>query len=395
MSCLEKENLTLMNKVNTESVSFEIRSIENVYLFNGEIDLRRDTEIAKILNEAVDPDFRMFDLEEMDGDSVSSSDILSAVTTIPMGSGRKVVIVDKVERMPADDQSKLASILPRLNNNSCLILLCSDNSKPKRSQKTGKKTSPNDEGDKELVQADTTGKGLSAELVKAVKSSGTIVTYTKMKTAEVKPIIQEVVKSFGKTINPSALDALTWSLEANPSMIEKEVEKLAAYLGDRENIVEADVNELIEKPDEDKVFPLIDAIASAQPASAAKLLNETFAASMKPDQDVLKLLSLMSRHFRMLYQTKYLLTEAKSSGNSIEDAAQNLMSEQSPLSMRDWQLNKLNAQARRFSKKEIEWCLKQILECELAVKGIGKTGGTPRLNLEALIFKLSLRRQPN
>ena len=176
-------------------------------------------------------------------------------------------------------------------------------------------------------------------------------------------------------------------------MADKEVEKLAAYIGDRKVINLDDVEAVIEKPDEDRIFPLIDAIAGAQANRSVEFLNETFAASIKPDQDVLKTVSLLARHFRILYQAKFLQDEARSLGIASEEINSFLMKDQNPLKLSsDWQKNKINAQAKAFSKKELQWCMKRILECELSAKGIGKTGGTPRLNLEMLIFKLSQRK---
>lgn len=382
----------------------ETRKFEKVYLFTGEIDIRREIEIGKITGALINPDFRMFDLEEFNGSSVSGSDILAAVSTIPFASERKVVIVDRIEQLDADDQLKIVSTIPHLSGQSCLIMLCAGSVKAQRGQKSDTQQSKQpgssqeddgaDEDETETDTADTKKrKGLTTQLTNAVKKNGAVINYIRMKADTLAPLIQQLVAKHGKDIKSPALTMLTSCLITNPSMADKEVEKLAAYIGDRKVINVEDVEAVIEKPDEDRIFPLIDAIAGAQANRAVEFLNETFAASIKPDQDVLKTVALLARHFRILYQARFLQDEARSLHIPADDINSFMMKDQNPLKLSsDWQKNKINSQAKAFSKKELQWCMKRILECELSAKGIGKTGGTPRLNLEMLILKLSQRK---
>lgn len=379
--------------------------IEKVYLFTGEIDIRREIEIEKITTALINPDFRMFDLEELNGSSASGSDILAAVSTIPFASERKVVIVDRIEQLDANDQLKLVASIPRLSDQSCLIMLSAGSVKPQKAQKnndaqqTKQAASPKEDDDEsddesESENVDTRKKrGLTTQLTNAVKKNGTVMSFARMKADTLAPLIQQLVTKHGKDIKSPALTMLTSCLIMNPSMADKEVEKLASYIGERKIITLEDVEKVIEKPDEDRIFPLIDAIAGAQASRAVEFLNETFAASVKPDQDVLKTVSLLARHFRILYQARFLQNEARTLNIASDEINSYMMKDQNPLKLTsDWQKNKINAQAKAFSKKELQWCLKRILECELSAKGIGKTGGTPRLNLEMLIFKLSQRK---
>lgn len=380
------------------------KKFEKVYLFTGEIDIRREIEIEKITSALINPDFRMFDLEELNASSVSGSDILSAVSTIPFASERKVVIVDRIEQLDADDQLKLVATIPHLSDQSCLIMMCAGSVKASKATKSSDSQQPkpaspqeDDGSDEDETETDNTDgrkkKGLTTQLTNAVKKNGAVINYIRMKADTLAPLIQQLVVNHGKDIKSPALTMLTSCLITNPSMADKEVEKLAAYIGDRKVISLEDVEAVIEKPDEDRIFPLIDAIASAQANRSVEFLNETFAASIKPDQDVLKTVSLLARHFRILYQAKFLQDEARSLGIPSDDIGSYMLKDQNPLKLSsDWQRNKINAQAKAFSKKELQWCMKRILECELSAKGIGKTGGTPRLNLEMLIFKLSQRK---
>ncbi|MHB1001158.1 MAG: DNA polymerase III subunit delta [Armatimonadota bacterium] len=361
--------------------------VYSVYLFTGEADTRRDSALNIIIDQVIDHDFKIFDLQRFDGDNTSASEILAAVSTMPMGSMRKVAVVDRADRLSADDQSKIAKTIPKLSDHSCLILLTGDDSGSKKKQSSTSKDQSDDDDDRKR-------KGLRAELSNAVKGTGKVISFAKMKSQDIGTLISEIVKSHNKAIDPQALQALIRSSESNPSFIEREIEKLVIYIADRNSITAADVDKLIPRPAEDRVFPLIDAVAAGRSELAINLLNETFAASLKPDQDVLKTISLLARHFRLLYQTKYILTQSGSRNlNALqEDHKLLLMREQNPLSISSWQQDKFMDQSRYFKLDELQQCLKMILSCELTAKGVGNPAGSSRLNLEVLIFRLSQRK---
>ena len=119
------------------------------------------------------------------------------------------------------------------------------------------------------------------------------------------------------------------------------------------------------------------------------------AASAKIDSEVLKIISMLAGHFRRLYQVRFLKEQGVRNFAYVPEELRELLPEDSrmtPLSMVDWQLRKFVEQSAAFTLGEIEECIKQILTCELASKGIGKGDGSSRLNLEMLLFKLSQRR---
>lgn len=358
--------------------------LKTVYLFSGEVDPRRDSAVEKILIQALDPDYTDFDLERFDGNGASGESIISAAAMVPFGSPRKVVIVDRIERLIPDDQLRVAAFIPKLGR-SCLILLAgeSDSSQKKSSK------SQEDESPKQKRK-----KGLQPELAKAVKEHGAVINFAKLKSDALSRLVLEAVTAHGKKIERAALEALANSIASSPSILDSEIEKLAAYTAERNTITLADVDQVVPKSAEDRVFPLIDAVAMRKADRAIQLLNETFSASAKPDTEVPRILALMGRHFRMLYQTKFLNSQGVRHLGSVPEKLQSMLMQepkQSPVSGADWQQKRLLAQAGYFSMEQLERCLKHVLVCELAVKGLGADGGSPRLALEMLVLKLSQR----
>ncbi|MHB0912353.1 MAG: DNA polymerase III subunit delta [Armatimonadota bacterium] len=336
--------------------------MKSVYLFSGESDARKTSAVQKLISDFVDPAFEEFDLEKLDGDSAGAEEILSAAATLPFASERKVVVVARAERLSSDAQSRIAAFIPKLGEKSCLVLVSEE-------------------------------KALQAALAAAAKKHGEVVSFGKMRADALATLAQQTVRAHGKRAEPSALQMLVRSVQSGPAMLTKETEKLCVYVGERETITQADVLAVVAQPAEERVFPLIDAVAAGRADTAVDLLEETLSASAKADQELTKVLALLARHFRLLCQTRYVLDGARvrSLSQAPEEFRARMMSELNPLSMPDWQQRRLAEQARLFTEKELRSCLEQVLACELSVKGLGKHGGSPRLNLEMLILRLSHR----
>jgi DNA polymerase-3 subunit delta len=360
----------------------------NIYLFTGKVDTRRDLELEKLVKRNLDDTFADFDLEKIDGNNSSAEAIIKAVMTAPLGSGKKVVIVDRVDRLSIEDQLRLAKLAPKLPSKACLILLSSEDSSTK--QKSEGKAKDEETSDSEQEGKLTRRqKGLQPELLSSVRKHGKIHDFSELKKKEIYDLIKSDLDSQKVKIEESALSLMSQILESNPSVLSKEIEKLVTYVGEKRRITKSDVEDVITKSAEDRVFYLIDEIANRRPVEALKYLNETFSVSSRPDDEVPRILALIGRYFRLLYQTRFL----KEQGLDIcevdpENVKSLTMQDCNPLTLKDWQKTKMSRQANLFTLYDIKNCLRSVLSCELAIKGIKDSKGSPRLNLEMLVIKL-------
>lgn len=361
-------------------------SISRVYLFTGESDVRRRSAVADLTGALVAPESEGFDLETVDGDSSSAEAVLSAVSTAPFMSERKVVVVERVERLSQDDQEAIAAFIPKLPALSCLILLAGENAASASKQSNSK---PSEEDDEDEQKGRREKKGLSTALQKAVKAHGTLVSFAKLRSNEMQSVATATARKLGKTLNPGAAAAISRAVEGSAALLEREIEKLAAYVGDREEITMADVQSVATLSPEDRVFALIDAIGGKQAGEAMRLLDETLAASPKPEGEVLRILALLARNFRLLYQMRFLKEAGvRSYGSAPEEIRDLLPKDQSVLSLSEWQLRKLAPQAGCFTSAQLVQSLRAVLDCELAIKGLGAEAASNRLSLEMLLVKL-------
>lgn len=372
----------------------DANALQSAYLFSGEVDPRRDQAVHDLIRRMVDLGSEAFDLSTFEGDDASADGIIAAAMTLPLSSERKVVVVNRIERLNPDDQVRVAGFLDKIGPMACIIFLTGENGNARSGGKSSKKDEEEEEPEEGAQKKRK--KGLQSELVKAVKAHGQVVEFAKLKANDLAALVAKSVSAAGKKADQSVLQSLARSLAPNPGGITTEIEKLATYVGERDKITQQDVDAVITKSPEEQVFPLIDAIAARRPDVAVRLLNETMSASMKIDGEVLKIIALLARHFRLLYQVKFLRAEGVRNFAYTPEELRELLPEDSrmtPLSMGDWHLKKYLEQAPAFSLEDIEECIKQILACELASKGIGTGDGSPRLNLEMLVFKLSRRKR--
>ena len=360
---------------------------KEVFMITGEVDSRRQVAVGDLVKGFGGADSA---IEKFDGFMATADQIIEAAATLPFLAERKIVIVDRIERLAPDDQGRLAKFIPKMGPATRLILMTGE-SQGKQTQARQKKDEDEDEDAPKKRR-----KGLQPELSKAVKAAGKVVDFGKMRSRDLSAELRKGLQTRGKKIEEQALSALTNSIAAAPSIAESELDKLVAYVGDQAMITLADVDRVVTKSPEDRVFPLIDAIAMRRPQVAMRLLNETFAASAKPDGEAPKILGMMGRHFRLLYQAKFLQTQGVRSFKAVPEELQAFLIQEkklTPMGVTEFQQGKFGEQANAFSLNEIERCLKHVMACEMAVKGLGKTAASPRLNLEMLILRLSQRKK--
>src|ERR1035438_8772323 len=93
------------------------------YLLKGDDELKKHQSLEEILKPLISPDFADFDLEEMEGDSASSDRVISGLNVPPFGSSQRVVLVRYANKMPEEEQQKLATKLPSAPASGCLIMV--------------------------------------------------------------------------------------------------------------------------------------------------------------------------------------------------------------------------------------------------------------------------------
>ncbi len=157
-------------------------------------------------------------------------------------------------------------------------------------------------------------------------------------------------------------------------LLVKEVEKLALYTGENEEITEEAVEKLSSRSMESNIFALTDDILKQQPGKALKLLGDL----IKQKQEPIKLLALISRQFRIMMQVKKYIQAGYTQKNAAEK-----------LKLHPYSVKLAAEQSRKFQDKELETALIHCTEMDFQMK----TGQIEKqTGLELLIHRLGTKK---
>jgi DNA polymerase-3 subunit delta len=176
------------------------------------------------------------------------------------------------------------------------------------------------------------------------------------------------VKIYGKKIGSHAANLLIEIVGPNLRMLDKEIEKIATFIGDAEFIEEKDVSMLASSGEMD-AFALSNAIRDKNTQEAMKCLSRLF----KDNQDPHMLIGMLAKLYRMLLQVKYL----EDKGVGQRDIAREL-------NANPFYIKKCAEKTGRFTLKELEKDIKTLHLADLKMK----SGASPKMMLEMLIPEL-------
>lgn len=354
-----------------------------VVLFKGDDDFRKEKEVEELVRAVVSEDFADFDLERLEGDSVTCERIVTGLSVAPMGSKRRTLVIKRANKIPKEEQEKLAKALDSLPNSGCLVLV---NPAVEKTDGRTKKSS-------EVI----------GELANAVRKAGAVRDISggnkQMREADARRFALSLFEKAGKKADGRALAALITRAGTNLQILGTECEKLIAYAGDSGTITADDVDAVTTETPEEKVFKLVDALAAGEKPLTLKLLGELFEDSGDPRSAAPRVLSMIARQFRLIWQMKMLQAAgvkdfAKSSvPQEIRSRLPNNPNLLDVLSKQAWQREKITRQAAAFTREELSRCLLAAARADRMLKGIEGGIDDPMVVMELLAIELAAKPQ--
>jgi len=157
----------------------------------------------------------------------------------------------------------------------------------------------------------------------------------------------------------------------NLRLLDQELQKLVTYTAGERAISREDVRLLVPEAAEADIFQMVDALGQGNGRRAIALLHHLLDDGAAP----LYLLAMIVRQYRLLLQVKELIGQ----GLRLPAIA-------SELKQRDFVVEKMTGQARRYSLPQLEAIYERLLETDLAIK----TGQMePVMALDVLVAELS------
>jgi DNA polymerase-3 subunit delta len=213
------------------------RTFDPVYFFFGEDDFLKDARVRELVEAAVDPATRDFNLELRRGPELDSETIDSLLSTPPMLAERRVVVIRDVDKLKKDARKLLDRYLERPATDTVLVLVAPAGAK----------------ADKPLADR------------------GTPVEFAPL-TADrvIKWISHQADTVLGRAITPDAVTLLVEAVGTDLAQLAVELEKLASYAS--ETIDESAVTAVVGVRRGESVGSLLDAIAARDAAAALTLV---------------------------------------------------------------------------------------------------------------------------
>lgn len=298
-----------MNKLKKD---INANTLKNLYLFTGpEVFLSEFyvNDIRKrLLGDGAD-DFNLLTVSRTLPDISAADDFINSY---PFMSDKKLLIIKDsgiLKKAPDEDkkywQKALASV-----PDYCIIIFC-ENDIDKRSV-----------------------------IYKALNSNGTTVEFNYQQGQTLITWIQKFIASNGKQIDSADAEYLIAS--CNPGMInlKREMEKLISCKSENPKITKSDIDRLVTKSIESRVFEMADDIAKGNKAAAYKKLEDIKALNIKPPEIIpaifskfasyrkIKLLSpmpLKQMAMKMNQREYFIKKDYESSANMTMEKIEKLM----------------------------------------------------------------------
>ncbi|MDD2648770.1 MAG: DNA polymerase III subunit delta [Eubacteriales bacterium] len=315
--------------------------IGKVYVFEGEEEYVKQSALKKLkaacLTEGMEAlDFAQFESPDFDL-------VRAACETMPFMSTRRLVLVRDFEPLTAskktqessgDDSApaqrvqkdfgqELADYLRALPETTCLVFY-------------------------QTAKCDTRKKA-----GKALEQMGAIVSFDPMTDDVCRRFIRNTLASSGKKISPDTAIRLMSTVGRDGENLKNEMEKLASFLGEREEVTPEDIDAICTPSPEYTVFQMVDAMVSGNLARALTLSGFM----LKTGSTRFSLLALLLRQYRILYFCKAMGSERVSQQEM-----------RSALGIAPFAVDSAVRQAQKFTLPQLRNGVNACLETEYGLK---------------------------
>lgn len=259
--------------------------------------------------------------------------ILEGLNTLPFFGGHRVILLKEVEKLKKDDLEALEPAVDKLAEGVDLVMLGGKIDRRFRFWQT-------------------------------VEKKGKLVEYRPLYPREVSGWMVQELAAQGVKIRPDALGWLTGVVGTDVGIIAATLERLQLLIGERKEIILADVEQGVTTFSWKSLFDLTEAVGEKKRTMALKLLSGILASGENP----VGLMALIIRHFRILLKVQ---SSPQSSAGEIGVP---------PYFLGDYQ-----RQVKKFGQKELVAKYERIYRTDWDLKSSPLPG--PKV-LERLVWEL-------
>lgn len=191
------------------------------------------------------------------------------------------------------------------------------------------------------------------KLTKLLKKQAAILQANSLSEKELHQWITQLSEKNQVTITEEAIDDLIQLTSGNLQLIKNEIEKLSLYVGNDSCIEKETVRLLVARTIEQNIFELIDKVVHRKLDEALSIFYDL----LQNKEEPIKILSVITGQFRLIYQVKYLATQ----GYGQQQIATNLK-------VHPYRVKLALNQAKLFSEEELKSIMKSLAEADFSMK---------------------------
>ena len=242
-----------------------------LYLLHGSENVSKEENLKALVNAAVEPASKAFNLDIFRGEEMDAADAVSRATAFPMMAARRVVVVKRLERLREPD---LRTLLPLVDNpvETTVLVFTAD-------KLDGRK-----------------------KISAALRKNAVSVEFKPPYESELPRWIRNRAAALKKRIEPDAVHMLHVGVGPNPAELVSELEKLAIYAEGRETITRDDVIQIAGASRSATVFELTDAVGKRNAGDALAVLHRL----MEHGDNPVAIVAMLARHIGILRKARWL-----------------------------------------------------------------------------------------
>jgi len=258
--------------------ALERKAYAPLYYFYGDETFLRDQTVEQLKEHLIDKNLSSFNLTVFHGRECTSRDIINAAKTLPLQGDYRLVIVKEADQLKSSWKD-FASYFAQPALSTCLIF-CAEKMM------------------------------LTSSLLASFKKQGVSVRFYHPFDRDIPGWIRSFCKDRNKKMSGEAVALLSAELDNDLQNISNEIEKIAAYVGNKPVIEGDDVRQIIAPNRGMSIFTLTDAIAGKDLEGALRSLKQLLEEGEYP----LKILTMIARQVRLLARAKEMVQKGCAQG---------------------------------------------------------------------------------
>jgi DNA polymerase III subunit delta len=307
----------------------EVRAghIEPVYYLYGKEQFLVQRALDAIRAAVLDPRTQAFNLDAIDCKEAkegarNAERILGAARTVPMMAARRLVLVRDADGLSPDDLETLLPYLGDPHETTCLVFVAQ-------------------------------GADLRRRFFLELKKTGGLAKFEPLYERRLPPWIEAEARGLGHGVEPGASQLLCDVVGADLAALSQALEQLSLFVGPKQRITVAAVEELVAETRQHSVFDLANAVGERDTRKALYQCQRMLQAR----EPAIRILFMLTRHFRQLW----IARDAVAQHLDREEAARRI-------GIPPFFVDGLMTQARRFDERGLARAMEALYGADAALK---------------------------